>query len=564
MIRRVTVRRFKRFEEQVFEIGDSVVLAGANNSGKTTLLQAIATWKFGLDQWTEQRGGGRARERSGVSITRDRFTPVPLREMNLLWEQRRVTLGAGATSRARRIEIELEGEAETGSWECGMEFQYANPEMVYVRPFGVTEMDRDTLAAFPPAEAADLDVVQVPALFGILRNEPRHERGMQDLLVGMGRPGDILRNLLWEVSRDRSAWDDLCGHLRDLFGIELEAPIFTPARPHIVCEYREPGGRRPLDLSNAGSGTLQALLLLAFFHARPAAVLLLDEPDAHQHMVLQKQVYGRIRRAAIERGGQLIAATHSEVILDATEPTEVIGFFGASPRPLATAHERDRLRDALRRLTTTELLRARESGAILYVENRSDENILREWARILGHPAHTFFAGANIHWLRGRHLKEARSHFTALRIEFPSLPGVCLLDGDNQDEPTEDTKQPGLVVLRWTRYEIENYLLQTEAIKRFVGGPLPRLMTVEQEFHRQIPRDTDLFSEIPALVRVKASDELLLPMLDRAGKRLRKTELHRLAAVMKPEEIHPEAVLKLDRIAAELLRDPRPWRRHSP
>ena len=38
MIRRVTIRNFKRFHEQVFDLQESVVLAGPNNAGKSTLL----------------------------------------------------------------------------------------------------------------------------------------------------------------------------------------------------------------------------------------------------------------------------------------------------------------------------------------------------------------------------------------------------------------------------------------------------------------------------------------------------------------------------------------------
>ena len=91
MIRRLTLKNFKRFREQSFELTDSIVLAGPNNAGKSTLLQAIATWKLGLDRWVAQREGSRAVKRSGVAITRGDFTTVPLREMNLLWEDRKVT-----------------------------------------------------------------------------------------------------------------------------------------------------------------------------------------------------------------------------------------------------------------------------------------------------------------------------------------------------------------------------------------------------------------------------------------------------------------------------------------
>ena len=40
-INSVTVRRFKRLEEVQITLGDATLLIGANNSGKSSILQAI-------------------------------------------------------------------------------------------------------------------------------------------------------------------------------------------------------------------------------------------------------------------------------------------------------------------------------------------------------------------------------------------------------------------------------------------------------------------------------------------------------------------------------------------
>lgn len=553
MIRRVTIRNFKRFEEQVFDLTDTVVLVGPNNSGKSTLLQAITTWRFGLDRWMEHAAESRNDLRTGVPVQRGEFTPVPLREMNLLWNSRLVT--STPDGKPRAIEILVDGDGPRGAWSCGLELRYANTELVHIRPLGADDLERDELVAFPPREARGLGVVHLPALFGVARDEPRHERGMQDLLTSSGRPGDILRNLLLEVAGDLQEWASFTRRIRDLFGVELQTPRFHPARPFILCEYSEPGNTSErLDIAGAGSGTLQALLLFAFLHTRRASILLLDEPDAHQHVMLQRQVYQRVREVASRLGGQVIAATHSEVLLEAAELSEVIGFFGAGPRALATPQERQRLQSSLGFLETPDLLRTRECGAILYVENRSDEDLLREWARVLRHRAIEFFALPNVRLLQGRLLHMARRHFTLLRSEFPELKGVCLLDSNNRRRSDEGADQAGFRVLQWKRYEIENYLLHPAAIKRFVetaDGADPQ--EIDAEFSRLLPTGTELFSDHVALARAKASEDQLIPMLERAGRRTKKTDLYQLAAVMKPEEIHPEVVEKLDRIADELL-----------
>ena len=553
MIHRVAVRHFKRFQDQAFDLAESVVLAGPNNAGKSTLLQAIAAWKLGLDRWVAQREGSRAVTRSGVPITRGDFTAVPLREMNLLWEDRKVTGQKGMAGARRLIEIVVEGKTGDEPWTCGMEFQYANRDLMYARPCG--GLDREAIRRFPPAPAQALGVVHVPPLSGIERDEPRRDRGMQDLLVGQGRPGEILRNLLLEIAeKDDASWREFADHLRELFRVALVRPVYSPARPYIVCEYREPGHSRPLDLTNAGGGTLQVLLLFAFLYARPASVLLLDEPDAHQHVILQRQVYDRVRAVARRRGGQVLVATHSEVVIDATEPARVIAFFDRQPRPLATKHERDRLREALKRVTTTDLLLGREIGAVLYVESETDEKILSCWARNLGHPATRFLERPFVHWLRGRSLREAREHLFALRVAFPEIRALCLLDGDNRDQPDEKMHDAGLVVLRWRRYEIENYLMQPEAISRFAFPehlPLMRKQ-VDAAFQEQVPQGTDLFGDHVALTRVKASDEFLVPLLETLDRPTPKRDLHLLAEKMTAAEIHPEVVEKLDRLAEVL------------
>ena len=551
MIRRVTVRHFKRFENEVFDLSESVVLAGANDSGKTTLLQAISTWKFGLDRWLEHRVRSRAKARTGASITRSQFTPVPVRELNFLWEQRAVRFDPKTP---RRIEIVVEAETEGDAWTCGMEFQYHSSELLYARPLAAKDMSIQQFEAFPPPGARALVVVQVPALAGIAREEQRHDPGMQDLLVGQGRTGEILRNLLLEISANTEDWPALREVVEELLGIQLKRPLYAPADAYIRCEYRARGHRRPLDLSSAGTGALQVILLFAFLYARRGSIILMDEPDAHQHVMRQKQVVQRIREVISRRGGQLIAATHSEVVLNATDPPEILGFFSTGPRSLVTLQDRTRLVEALRELEVSDLLRARECGAILYVEDESDEDILREWARILEHPAKKFFALPNIRRLRGRLPKQARRHFSLLRTEFPELPGLCLLDGNNRDGKDEGRDQAGFQVLQWYRYEIENYLLQPDAIKRFVERtPTANPDGIDAEFRRQLPEGTDLFGDHTVLRRVKASKDLLLPMLERAGRRTKKTDLYQLAAVMKPEEIHPEVEEKLDRIAEELL-----------
>jgi len=64
----MVLRNFKLFEEVDIELGSPVVFVGPNNSGKTTVLQALALWDVGVKRWSEKRGASKAVMRPGVTI----------------------------------------------------------------------------------------------------------------------------------------------------------------------------------------------------------------------------------------------------------------------------------------------------------------------------------------------------------------------------------------------------------------------------------------------------------------------------------------------------------------
>ncbi|MFZ1553778.1 MAG: AAA family ATPase, partial [Anaerolineae bacterium] len=314
--------------------------------------------------------------------------------------------------------------------------------------------------------ARQIRVVHIPPFSGLETEEPFRDPGMRDRLIGQGRPGEIVRNLLWDLWRqaDEKPWMALVKDIEDLFGYTLLPPIYSATRQaYIVCEYRpRTKGDAPapkLDIASAGSGFHQVLLLLAFFYVQPATILLLDEPDAHLHFILQREVFGRLRAVASQRRCQLMVATHAEALLDDTEPTGILSFF-KKPHRLQTRRQVQDLRSALHRLSSTDLLRADHVGAVLYLEDDSDARLLREWASVLGHPAMRFFEFPYIVAMGGAgELGEAKRHFSALGMAFPTLRGLCLLDRDRSAGPEAQDFPSGLRLLRWNRYEIENYLI---------------------------------------------------------------------------------------------------------
>jgi Predicted ATP-dependent endonuclease of the OLD family len=133
MISRIQLSNFKTFEALDIEVGPVTLLIGPNNTGKTTVLQALTLWDIALRKWWEQKALSSARTRTGVTINRQDLFAIPIPEARLLWYN--LHTRSGMTSNANVfMTMRLEGITENKQWHAALEFYYANPESLYARP----------------------------------------------------------------------------------------------------------------------------------------------------------------------------------------------------------------------------------------------------------------------------------------------------------------------------------------------------------------------------------------------------------------------------------------------
>jgi energy-coupling factor transporter ATP-binding protein EcfA2 len=364
MIREVVLKKFKRFQQETFDLSGHVILAGPNNCGKTTVLQAVAAWSLALKTWNQlndyQKHGGWYTK---APISRQSFSAVPVRTFELLWKDR-----------IYNGDFEIEVLLENGS-RIAMEFISNSTEQIFVRPKN---------SVYPHTiEHLNLEVVYVSTVGGLSVEEPVYQTDYIQTLLGRQRPGDVIRNLLLQASQGNS-WEPLTKAVNRLFGVQLQVPQ-TPGG-QIVCEYKQGGTGPNFDLLSAGSGFQQVVLLLASLFTRKGSVMLVDEPDAHLHVFLQDSIFAELNKAAAETKSQLIIATHSEVIFNSADPEQICVMMGNKPRRLASANDVQKLRQAVAVLQQSDLIAALAAPGILYLEGYTDLNLLREWARILNHP----------------------------------------------------------------------------------------------------------------------------------------------------------------------------------
>lgn len=559
MITHFRISNFKRLRSADLELGNVVVFIGPNNSGKTTALQALALWDIGWRRWTEKRDKGSAAERTGVTINRRDLLAVPVPGARLLWNDLHTHEGSRADGKPGTgkvyITLEAEGVEEDKPWRCALEFYYANEESFYCR------LKDGKL----PEGARKHAIVFLPPMSGLAEREYRKEQGEISVLIGEGQTAQVLRNLCWQLfsKEDKQAWQSLASHIERLFHIRLNEPQYIKERSELSLTYRERSGVE-LDLSSSGRGCQQVLLLLSFLLANPGSVLLLDEPDAHLEILRQRDVYNLITEVASANGSQIIAASHSEVVLQEAAERDVVVAFVGTPHRIDT-RSRGQVKKALESISMADYYLAEQKGWMLYLEGSTDLVILRRLAERLNHAAGAVLHDSvPVHYLGNNKPQEARDHFHGLREAKSDLVGFALFDRLDRELHTGSQ----LAERMWSRREIENYLVTPASLRTFFVQDLRQDDLIEQaeRAHRLETLDSALVQLIEALrlttehdpwgPDIKVTDEFLDRLFklyyERLGtpQQIFKRDYHGLADAIPVDEIDPEVVSVLDALLA--------------
>ncbi len=572
MLTSIRIRNFKRFADVDIELGKAVVLIGPNNSGKTTVLQALALWEIGLRQWNSKRGGKASPEkRPGVTINRRDLISIPTPDANLLWRDLKVRhverVGDKPQTQNTRVDVIVKGITDGKEWSSGFEFDYSNEESFVCRPIRLPGYESGPVknAKFTsvPSECDKVRVAFLPPMSGLAATEPKWEPGRINVLLGEGQTAQVLRNLCHQINdrpEPKTEWGKLVGHIQKLFGVKLLPPRYIKERGEITMAYEEHRGVE-FDLSSSGRGLQQTLLLLAHLYANPQTVLLLDEPDAHLEILRQRETYNLLTQVAEEQGSQIIATSHSEVVLDeAAERDVVIAFVGM---PHRIDDRGSQVLKALRSIGFDQYYQAEQTGWVLYLESSTDLSILQAFAKVLNHPAQTFLERPFVHYVETNLPERARDHFFGLREAKNDLVGIAIFDR------LEKELQPGgaLVETMWQRREIENYFCMEDVLLAYARHDLPDDLFGQAESQQREQAMREAIAEVtgalkilnkpdPWSIDVKASDEFLDPLFKKFFEklklplRLRKSEYHILASLTPRNELDREVEEKLDKIVA--------------
>jgi len=509
MITKVHFRKFKRFRDEEIELlPDGITLvAGGNNSGKSSLLHGLAIWEFCRTAIAMEKGDDAffvGARHQGLGLGNDEFSPVAVPSLKHLWTnlrpQRKASEG-DTDGYTMRIDCEwIDVSGGVSHLEFGLAL--AN-DRLFVR---VTGTNLSPGAKIPV-------LAYLPPFAGITSRETRVSAAIRRRRTGEGLAGAVLRNLLLESyeanERKRSelkgtrsrilqsdlnalratdAWELLQQTLRLRFNAELVVEPFKDEYHSYIQIEMDKGDvkgyqlkRWPTysrrDLMVEGSGFLQWLSVYALATSPTFDVLLLDEPDAHLHPTLQVDLMDSLSKLVSLEGKQVLVATHSVELLRHWPSTRILETRAGTPatKYLTENYQKVGLLEGLGSQYAQNLDPIRKAGRVLFVEGTSDRAILNAIAKLTRESELEEWPI----WLNNKSHKDRKQLVLALKDDIPGLVAVSLRDRDEQPNATvgadltdkNANSSDGFYALTWRRRNIDNYLLHPDAIARVVGIP---------------------------------------------------------------------------------------------
>lgn len=521
MITEIKLKNFKHFSNSTIKLKERslTILAGGNNSGKSSLLQAFAVWEFCKMHLSMEKGihslySGFSG--AGLGINLEDFSPINIPRLTYLWTNLKPSASYSLSISCKWI---FNGEEKF--LEIGLAL--AN-DRLFMKPLSSNVSPNDKIP----------NVAYLPPFAGISEKESWYSPADRRRLIGRGLSGAILRNAIHELYaanirkrvdakgdktkipkqalediRMNDPFEILNYTIHQTFGAWLIPLHFDPLfHSYVKVEIAKGilNGKRfirhkkynPRDIMVEGSGFLQWLSVYTTALNPEIDVILLDEPDAHLHPSLQMDLMSKLNEISRKYGKQVLMASHSTEIIKNINHNQILEIKDRKGKYLDVETKKTALLVGLGTEYSPIIHRTQAHGKIIFVENSSDIDFLQKWAEKLG----IQWPQNIVPWCFANNHKERKQLFHHLKDEVTSLKCISLEDRDNYlYEQVTETLEDGFKGVKvdnaeffprkWRRWEIENYLFNLTTLSRAANTTEDEMNRfIQANFNIILPEDT--------------------------------------------------------------------------
>ncbi|GAP99584.1 ATP-dependent nuclease [Leptolyngbya sp. NIES-2104] len=293
----VRVQRFKKINDALFDLNGINVLVGANNSGKSSIIQGLH-FAIGVLQSLKLVNGDIKRDASTLSPTQLIYSP----------SESVYCLGNGGELRTDEAQAIAVNFRLTNGESCEVKIRKGKNRNISVAVDSVETARKISDLKTPFS-------IFSPGLAGIAKSETYVSDGVLLRTLARGDANLVLRNILLRLA-DKPEWNNFIQDLHEVFpGTSIKVNFLPETDEHIQVMLSTESGEVPIEL--AGTGVLQAAQILSYIHRFSPRLIVLDEPDSHLHPNNQRLLCKLLRTIAEERDTQVLLTTHSRHVVDA-------------------------------------------------------------------------------------------------------------------------------------------------------------------------------------------------------------------------------------------------------
>lgn len=298
MIAHLTLRNFKKIRCFDSDLEKINILVGANNSGKSSVLQGI--------QFTLMAEVARRYYNRDTTVPQEKLFYLPSADFTILRNGSQYTNYSGNTSELSLIEDG--NSAETFSVVLKKGRNYGN---ISVTPSANNKF-RQTVTSF-----VNLYSTYTPGLSGISLREKMVGKAVLRNAAANGDANLYLRNIIYYVNENNKL-NELNKLIEEVFCDTKLVVRFDPDNDtDILVEVESLGRTFPIEL--CGTGLLQVIQIMAYSLYFQPKLLLLDEPDEHLHPNNQRLLSKALQLLVDKYDLQIILSTHSRHMIVSME-----------------------------------------------------------------------------------------------------------------------------------------------------------------------------------------------------------------------------------------------------
>lgn len=312
MIDEISVLRFKAIEKLTLPLERINLLIGANNSGKSSVLQAIQ-FAISAAQTMKHLNAEWRKGEMRLSFGSDQLVYSPLREIaslrhNRLFAESYLGFEVSFTKKNNSA-----SNAAIPTQTTTISVDKGRGQNIACRMTG-PELGKLFTPLSQPFS------VFVPGLAGIPISEELKSEVLVRRAAARGDSNSVFRNILWLLHQNQPQWTKFMADFRKVFpDLAISVSFKIDRDEYINCVLFKSYMSLPIDA--AGTGVLQAIQILAYVHLYRPKLLILDEPDAHLHPNNQRRLIRLICNLAAESNFQVILSSHSRHMLDELDDT---------------------------------------------------------------------------------------------------------------------------------------------------------------------------------------------------------------------------------------------------